>query len=142
VNDLGGPGYRLIRVDTKWKEDRSGWDLDFRRWSVEFEGFCVCPLTCIETNNQANRAYVDQNPEDEDPPYAAVACDVAIQTAKPKALEVVMNLDVGEVEGNPISGLMVALDMVQIHKHTKSWSLEIVLITDGQLSVLTPASTS
>lgn len=53
-----------------------------------------------ETNNQANRAYVQSNPEDEDPPYAAVACDVAIQTAKPKAVEVVMNLEVGQAEGN------------------------------------------
>jgi hypothetical protein len=41
-----------------------------------------------ETNNQAHRAYVAQNPEDEDPPYADVACDVAIQTAKPKTVEV------------------------------------------------------
>jgi ATP-dependent DNA helicase 2 subunit 2 len=53
-----------------------------------------------ETNNQAHRAYIAQNPEDEDPPYADVACDVAIQTAKPKTVEVVMNLDVGEHEGN------------------------------------------
>ncbi|OCF38430.1 hypothetical protein I317_07796 [Kwoniella heveanensis CBS 569] len=85
-----------------------------------------------KTNNQANRAYVAQNPEDDDPPYAAVACDVAIQTAKPKTVEVVMNLDVGEHEGNPISALMVALDMVHTHKHTKSWALEVVLITDGE----------
>lgn len=53
-----------------------------------------------ESNNQANRAYVQSNPEDADPPYAAVACDVAIQTAKPKAVEVVMNLEVGQEEGN------------------------------------------
>jgi ATP-dependent DNA helicase 2 subunit 2 len=53
-----------------------------------------------ETNNQANRAYIQSNPEDEDPPYAAVACDVSIQTAKPKAVEVVMNLEVGQEMGN------------------------------------------
>jgi ATP-dependent DNA helicase 2 subunit 2 len=33
-----------------------------------------------------------------------------------------------------VSALMVALDMVATHKHTKSWSLEIVLITDGELA--------
>ncbi|WWD15786.1 hypothetical protein CI109_100210 [Kwoniella shandongensis] len=86
------------------------------------------------TNNQANNAFVAQNPDDEDPPYAAVSCDVAIQTAKPKAVEVVMNLDVGENEGNPVSALMVALDMIHVHKHTKSWALEVVLITDGESS--------
>nr|XP_019042867.1 hypothetical protein I302_08576 [Kwoniella bestiolae CBS 10118]OCF21797.1 hypothetical protein I302_08576 [Kwoniella bestiolae CBS 10118] len=87
-----------------------------------------------KTNNQANRAFVEQNPEDEDPPYANVSCDVAIQTAKPKTVEVVMNLDVGEYEGNPVSALMVALDMIHTHKHTKSWALEVVLITDGKLA--------
>jgi len=56
-----------------------------------------------ETNNQANRAYVQSNPEDEDPPYASVSCDVAIQTAKPKAVEVVMNLAVGTEQGNRMS---------------------------------------
>ncbi|WWD01563.1 hypothetical protein V866_008508 [Kwoniella sp. B9012] len=85
-----------------------------------------------KTNNQANRAFVEQNPEDEDPPYANVSCDVAIQTAKPKTVEVVMNLDLGEDEGNPVSALMVALDMIHTHKHTKSWALEVVLITDGE----------
>ncbi len=30
-----------------------------------------------------------------------------------------------------VSALMVGLDMIHIHKHTKSWALEIVLITDG-----------
>ncbi|KAK6902779.1 hypothetical protein I203_108038 [Kwoniella mangroviensis CBS 8507] len=87
-----------------------------------------------KTNNQANRAFVEQNPEDEDPPYANVSCDVAIQTAKPKTVEVVMNLDAGEYEGNPVSALMVALDMIHTHKHTKSWALEVVLITDGESS--------
>ncbi|WRT66986.1 uncharacterized protein IL334_003952 [Kwoniella shivajii] len=87
-----------------------------------------------ETNNQANRAFVVENPDDEDPPYAAVSCDVAIQTAKPKTVEVVMNLDVGEHEGNPVSALMVALDMIHVHKHTKSWALEVILITDGESS--------
>jgi ATP-dependent DNA helicase 2 subunit 2 len=53
-----------------------------------------------ESNNHANQAYVASNPEDEEPPYSAVACDVAIQTAKPKTVEVVMNLEVGEYEGN------------------------------------------
>ncbi|WVR05055.1 hypothetical protein IAU60_002067 [Kwoniella sp. DSM 27419] len=84
------------------------------------------------TNNQANRAFVAQNPDEEEPPYAAVACDVAIQTAKPKTVEVVMNLDVGDHEGNPVSALTVALDMIHTHKHTKSWALEVVLITDGE----------
>jgi len=27
---------------------------------------------------------------------------------------------------------MVALDMIQTHQHTKSWALEVVLITDGE----------
>ena len=27
---------------------------------------------------------------------------------------------------------MVALDMIQTHTHTKSWALEVVLITDGE----------
>lgn len=27
---------------------------------------------------------------------------------------------------------MVALDMIEQHKHTKAWSLEIVLVTDGE----------
>nr|XP_019013387.1 uncharacterized protein I206_01453 [Kwoniella pini CBS 10737]OCF52168.1 hypothetical protein I206_01453 [Kwoniella pini CBS 10737] len=85
-----------------------------------------------KTNNQANMAFVKQDPTNEDPPYANVSSDVAIQTAKPKTLEVVMNLDVGEYEGNPVSALMVALDMIHIHKHTKSWALEVVLITDGE----------
>lgn len=43
---------------------------------------------------------MQSNPEDEDPPYNAVACDVSIQTARPKAIEVVMNLEVGKTEGN------------------------------------------
>lgn len=31
-----------------------------------------------------------------------------------------------------IAALMVALDMIHVHKHTKSWALEIILITDGE----------
>ena len=57
-------------------------------------------LTYTETHNHANRAYVASNPDDDDPPYAAVSSDVAIQTAKPKTVEVVMNLGLGEHEGN------------------------------------------
>ena len=53
-----------------------------------------------ETNNQAHRVYVAANPRDEDPPYAAVACDVAVQSAKPKTLEEVLKLEVGDYEGN------------------------------------------
>lgn len=34
-----------------------------------------------------------------------------------------------------VSALMVALDMLHTHKHTKMWALEVVLITDGTLSV-------
>jgi ATP-dependent DNA helicase 2 subunit 2 len=30
-----------------------------------------------------------------------------------------------------VSALMVALDMIFTHKHTKSWALEVMLITDG-----------
>ena len=41
-----------------------------------------------------------KNPEDDEPMYAHVSCDVAAQTAKPKIVEVVMNLEVGEHEGN------------------------------------------
>ncbi|ORY22765.1 SPOC like C-terminal domain-containing protein [Naematelia encephala] len=101
------------------------------------------------TNNQANRAYMEANPDDEDPPYAAVACDVAAQTVKPKTIEEVINLQIGEHQGNrestitgslveplilhvAVSALMVALDMVHTHKHSKSWALEVVLITDGE----------
>jgi hypothetical protein len=52
------------------------------------------------TNNQANKAYVTDHPEDDNAPYSNVSSDVAIQTAKPKILEEVMNLPVGGVEGN------------------------------------------
>lgn len=52
------------------------------------------------TNNQANRSWVADNPNDEEPPYEAVSSEVAIQTAKPKTLEVLMNLDIGEHQGN------------------------------------------
>lgn len=57
-------------------------------------------LSTADTNNQAHQAYTKENPDDEAPPYAFIACDVAIQTAKPKTLEEVMNLDVGTEEGN------------------------------------------
>ena len=70
-----------------------------------------------------------------------------------------MNLRIGEVDGNrtsskhtlnllnpdetiggkltevAVSALMVALDMIHVHKHTKSWALEVVLLTDGELSL-------
>lgn len=69
-----------------------------------------CPLVVVGgsrrllltpgTNNQANRSWLAEHPDDDDPPYAAVSSDVAIQTAKPKTLEVLMNLDVGEHQGN------------------------------------------
>ncbi|CAK9782753.1 SPOC domain-like protein [Cutaneotrichosporon oleaginosum] len=85
------------------------------------------------THNQANAAWVAQH-GDEDPPYIAVSSDVAIQSAKPKILEALMNLEVGEEEGNPVSALMVALDMVEHHKHTKRWTIEIKLVTDGESS--------
>ncbi|WOO81065.1 ATP-dependent DNA helicase II subunit 2 [Vanrija pseudolonga] len=84
------------------------------------------------TNNHANQAWIAENPDDADPPYTSVSSEVAIQTVKPKTLEVVLNLETGEEQGNPISALVVALDMIQMHKHTKAWSLEIVLITDGE----------
>lgn len=61
----------------------------------------VGPFVLIaETNNQAHRAWTAENPDDEDPPYTHVACDVAIQTVRPKTVEVVMNLEVGKEEGN------------------------------------------
>lgn len=41
-----------------------------------------------------------------------------------------------ETDQVAISALMVALDMIHIHKHTKSWALEIVLITDGESAFL------
>jgi len=31
-----------------------------------------------------------------------------------------------------VSAMMVALDMIHTHKHTKSWALKVVLITDGK----------
>ncbi|KAK4688057.1 ATP-dependent DNA helicase 2 subunit 2, partial [Tremellales sp. Uapishka_1] len=84
------------------------------------------------TNNQANMDYVAQRPEDKAPPYRAISADAAIQTAKPVILETVMNLQVGNEQGNPVSALMVALDMIHTHKHSKAWTLEVVLITDGE----------
>jgi len=41
-----------------------------------------------------------ENPDDEEPPYTAVSSDVAIQTAKPKTLEVLINTELGGEEGN------------------------------------------
>lgn len=55
------------------------------------------------TNNQAHQAYTKEHPEEEDPPYINVSSDVAIQTAKPKTVEEVMNLRPGQVEGNRMS---------------------------------------
>lgn len=107
----------------------------------------------LGTNNQAHQAYTKEHPEEDDPPYLKVSSDVAIQTAKPKVVEEVMNLQVGNVEGNresslvthgtaiihppsltqpAVSALMVALDMIHVHKHTKSWALEVMLLTDGE----------
>jgi ATP-dependent DNA helicase 2 subunit 2 len=57
----------------------------------------------IGTNNQANQAARNAQPDDDDPPYANIACDVAVQTVRPKTLEVVMNLEVGQEEGNRMS---------------------------------------
>jgi ATP-dependent DNA helicase 2 subunit 2 len=31
-----------------------------------------------------------------------------------------------------VSALTIALDMIQTHKHSKNWTLEVVLITDGE----------
>lgn len=39
-----------------------------------------------------------------------------------------------ELNRSAVSALMVALDMISQHKHTKSWSLEVILITDGELA--------
>jgi ATP-dependent DNA helicase 2 subunit 2 len=64
-----------------------------------------------ETNNQAHRAYVAANPEDEDPPYAAVSCDVAIQSAKPKTLEEVINLEEGDHEGNRTPSMLIEAEV-------------------------------
>ncbi|BEJ02117.1 hypothetical protein CcaverHIS631_0607990 [Cutaneotrichosporon cavernicola] len=83
------------------------------------------------THNQAHSAWVAEHGDD-DPPYTAISSDVAIQSAKPKMLEVLMNLEVGEEAGNPVGALMVALDMIEQHKHTKRWSIEIKLVTDGE----------
>ena len=43
---------------------------------------------------------MSENPDDEEPIYAAISSDVAIQTAKPKTVEEVINLSVGKAEGN------------------------------------------
>jgi ATP-dependent DNA helicase 2 subunit 2 len=31
-----------------------------------------------------------------------------------------------------VSALLVALDMIRQHKHGKSWTLEVILVTDGE----------
>lgn len=52
------------------------------------------------TNNHAHRAWMTENQEDDNPPYTAISAEVAIQTAKPKALEVLVNTELGDSEGN------------------------------------------
>ncbi|KIR74038.1 ATP-dependent DNA helicase 2 subunit 2 [Cryptococcus deuterogattii CA1014] len=69
------------------------------------------------TNNQAYNISLEEGMENE--LYRAVSSDVACQTAKPKALEVLMNLEEGKHAGNPVSALMVGLDMIQSWKITK-----------------------
>ena len=66
-------------------------------------GFPVClknaVLTLVAgTNNQAYNSGLEEGMENE--LYRAVSSDVACQTAKAKALEVLMNLEVGEHAGN------------------------------------------
>lgn len=56
--------------------------------------------TRADTNNQAYTAARREMPEEEEYPYQHIACDVAIQTVRPKTLEVVMNLEQGRHEGN------------------------------------------
>lgn len=82
------------------------------------------------TNNQAYNYALEGGMEND--LYRAVSSDVACQTAKAKALEVLMNLEVGEHAGNPVSALMVGLDMIQSWKVTKQWSVDLTLITDGE----------
>ncbi|OXH40668.1 ATP-dependent DNA helicase 2 subunit 2 [Cryptococcus neoformans] len=82
------------------------------------------------TNNQAYNYALEEGMEND--LYRAVSSDVACQTAKAKALEVLMNLEVGEHAGNPVSALMVGLDMIQSWKVTKQWSVDLTLITDGE----------
>nr|ODN81269.1 hypothetical protein L203_05775 [Cryptococcus depauperatus CBS 7841] len=86
-----------------------------------------------QTNNYTNNGFIEDE-ERKMTPYDHVSCDVAIQTAKPKIVEVVMNLEVGQHEGNPVSALMVGLDMIQTHKHSKAWYIELTVITDGESS--------
>lgn len=50
------------------------------------------------TNNQAYNISLEEGMENE--LYRAVSSDVACQTAKPKALEVLMNLEEGKHAGN------------------------------------------
>lgn len=82
------------------------------------------------TNNKAYNISLEEGMENE--LYRAVSSDVACQTAKPKALEVLMNLEEGKHAGNPVSALMVGLDMIQSWKITKQWSVDLTLITDGE----------
>ncbi|ODO11439.1 hypothetical protein I350_00219 [Cryptococcus amylolentus CBS 6273] len=64
--------------------------------------------------------------------FEGAACEVACQTAKPKCLEVLMNLDVGDHEGNPLAAVHVAMDMVRSsEKLTAAWQHEITIVTDG-----------
>ncbi|WVQ71493.1 hypothetical protein IAR50_001031 [Cryptococcus sp. DSM 104548] len=67
--------------------------------------------------------------------FEGIACEVACQTAKPKCLEVLMNLDMGDHEGNPLAAVCVVMDMVRSsEKLTASWLHEITIITDGESS--------
>lgn len=64
-------------------------------------GPCALQLTPgADTNNEASRAYYAQDPDGDSDSHSYVSCDVAIQTAKPRTLEEVVNLEVGEHEGN------------------------------------------
>ncbi|TYJ53339.1 hypothetical protein B9479_006054 [Cryptococcus floricola] len=67
--------------------------------------------------------------------FEGVACEVACQTAKPKCLEVLMNLDVGDHEGNPLAAVHVAMDMVRSsEKLTAAWQHEITICPAGESS--------
>ncbi|WVQ78199.1 hypothetical protein IAT38_000282 [Cryptococcus sp. DSM 104549] len=79
-----------------------------------------------------NRVKGDTYGEDEQFPH--VSTEVALQSAKPKIVEVVLNLELGQQEGNPISALLVALNMIEARRPTPHWSTEVVLITDGESS--------
>ena len=62
------------------------------------------PVLIVGTNNAVNAGFV-HDAEDAEAPYAYISSDAAIQTAKPKILEQVINLQVGEEEGNREFGL-------------------------------------